>query len=120
MDPVAMSTQAAIADFGMKADAVRTLKKYWIANLPEDRLPLLCTKVLANDAIEQVIIGPLTFDRLEVGSPYDFRLITVPIRSMDDESLQQFEPGRAIVPVAGRNANHPRLFQLARVAIRPT
>ena len=89
MDPVAMSTQAAIADFGMKAEAVRTLKKYWIANLPEDRLRLLCTKVLANDAIEQVIVGPLGFDRLEVGSPYDFRLVTVPIRSMDDDSLQR-------------------------------
>ncbi|MGD0382676.1 MAG: AIR synthase-related protein [Thermoguttaceae bacterium] len=88
MDPVAMSTQAAIADFGMEAEAVRTLKKYWIANLPQDRLPLLCTKVLANDAIEQVIVGPLGFERLEVGSPYDFRLITVPIRSMDDQSLQ--------------------------------
>ncbi len=89
MDPVAMSTQAAIADFGMQAEAVRTLKKYWISRLPEDRLQLLCTKVLANDAIEQVIIGPLTFDRLEVGSPYDFRLITVPIRAMDDQSLQR-------------------------------
>ncbi|MGA2796736.1 MAG: phosphoribosylformylglycinamidine synthase subunit PurS, partial [Thermoguttaceae bacterium] len=89
MDPVAMSTQAAILDFGMKADAVRTLKKYSITNLPEDRLPLLCTKVLANDAIEQVIIGPLEFDRLEVGSPYDFRLVSVPIRAMDDLSLQK-------------------------------
>ena len=89
MDPVAMSTQAAIADFGMKAEAVRTLKKYWIGNLPEDRLSLLCTKVLANDAIEQVIVGPLGFDRLEVGSPYDFRLITVPIRTMDNQSLQR-------------------------------
>ncbi len=89
MDPVAMSTQAAIADFGMQAEVVRTLKKYWIANLPEDRLSLLCTKVLANDAIEQVIIGPLNFNRLEVGSPYEFRLITVPIRNMDDESLQK-------------------------------
>jgi phosphoribosylformylglycinamidine (FGAM) synthase-like enzyme/phosphoribosylformylglycinamidine (FGAM) synthase PurS component len=89
MDPVAMSAQAAIADFGMKAEAVRTLKKYWIANLPENRLPLLCAKILANDAIEQVIVGPLDFDRLEVGSPYNFRLITVPIRSMDDDQLQR-------------------------------
>jgi phosphoribosylformylglycinamidine synthase subunit PurSL len=89
MDPVAMSTQAAIADFGMKADAVRTLKKYWIANLPEDRLQLLCSKVLANDAVEQVIVGPLNFDRLEVGSPYNFRRVTVPIRTMDDNSLKR-------------------------------
>ncbi len=89
MDPVAMSTQAAIADFGMKAEAVRTLKKYWVANLPEDRLQLLCNKALANDAIEQVIVGPLGFDRLEVGSPYNFHPITVPIRSMDDDTLER-------------------------------
>ncbi len=113
MDPVAMSTQAAIADFGMKAEAVRTLKKYWISGLPEDRLPLLCTKVLANDAIEQVIVGPLGFERLEVGSAYNFRLVTVPIRAMDDESLAAVEFGRATVPVACRNADYPRSFQLA-------
>jgi phosphoribosylformylglycinamidine synthase subunit PurSL len=89
MDPVAMSAQAAITDFGMKAEAVRTLKKYWISNLPEDRLPILCTKVLANDAIEQVIVGPLEFRRLEIGSSYEFRLVTVPIRDMNDESLLQ-------------------------------
>ncbi|MGW8256724.1 MAG: phosphoribosylformylglycinamidine synthase subunit PurL, partial [Thermoguttaceae bacterium] len=87
MDPVALSAQAAIADFGMKAEAVRTLKKFWIANLPEDRLSLFCSKALANDAIEQVIVGPLRFDRLEVGSPYEFKLVTVPIRAMDDEAL---------------------------------
>src|SRR5687767_10009692 len=31
MDPVAQSAQNAIADFGLKAEAVRTFRKYWIA-----------------------------------------------------------------------------------------
>ncbi len=88
-DPVAQSALAAIADFGIAADAVRTLKKYWITGLPEDRLPLLCAKVLANDAIEQVIVGPLSFEHLEVGSPYEFRAVTVSLSSMDDEALQR-------------------------------
>jgi phosphoribosylformylglycinamidine synthase len=88
MDPVAQSVIAAISDFGLKADAVRTLKKYWIAGLPDDKLEVLCSKVLANDAIEQVIVGPLPFKRLDVGSPYAFRLATVPIRAMDDAALQ--------------------------------
>ena len=35
MDPVAQSVLAAIADFGIRAEAVRTLKKYWIAGLPD-------------------------------------------------------------------------------------
>jgi len=88
MDPVAQSARGAIADFGFTADAVRTLKKYWIGDdLGDEQLELLCSKILANDAIEQVVLGPLQFDRLEVGSPYEFRLVTVPIRTMDDAAL---------------------------------
>ena len=60
MDPVAQSALAAIADLGLQADAVRTLRKYWIAGLPTTSgWRRLCRKVLANDAIEQVIVGPL-------------------------------------------------------------
>ena len=87
MDPVAMSAKQAIADFGIEVDEVRTFKKYWIGNLDGERLEALCTKILANDAIEQTIVGPLPFDKLEVGSPYEFKLVTVPIREMDDEAL---------------------------------
>ena len=94
MDPVAQSALGAIADLdggelGRHAEAVRTLKKYWIGQVPQDRLGLLCAKVLANDAIEQVIVGPLNFQHLEVGSPYTFRRITVPIAGMDDAALER-------------------------------
>ena len=45
--------------------------------------------MLANDAIEQIIVGPLDMDRLEVGSPYDFERVTVPIRELGDDELEQ-------------------------------
>ncbi|HUT92476.1 MAG TPA: AIR synthase-related protein, partial [Thermoguttaceae bacterium] len=89
MDPVAQSALAAIADLGLEAEAVRTFKKYWIGELPDDKLNLLISKILANDAVEQAIIGPLKLDRLEVGSSYDFHLVHVPIREMDDEALSE-------------------------------
>ena len=89
MDPVAQSALAAIGDFGIPAQAVRTLKKYWIGGLGDDKIELLSSKILANDAIEQVIVGPLDFDRLEFGSPYEFELVTVPIRGMDDPALEE-------------------------------
>ncbi|HZZ28721.1 MAG TPA: phosphoribosylformylglycinamidine synthase subunit PurL [Pirellulales bacterium] len=89
MDPVAQSAQAAIADFGLSVEAVRTLRKFWLANLPAEKLPLLAAKVLANDAIEQVVIGSLKFDRLELGSDYAFLLVTVPLRDMDDAALRK-------------------------------
>ncbi|MEX0978764.1 MAG: phosphoribosylformylglycinamidine synthase subunit PurS, partial [Pirellulales bacterium] len=52
MDPVAQSALAAIADLDLKAEAVRTFRKYWLNGLSDEQLKLLCAKVLANDAIE--------------------------------------------------------------------
>ncbi len=89
MDPVAQSALVAIADFGVPAEAVRTLKKYWIAGVPEDMRERLYWKLLANDAVEQVVAGPLPFDRLEFGSPYQFERVTVPLDTMDDASLMR-------------------------------
>jgi phosphoribosylformylglycinamidine synthase len=87
MDPVAQSTLSAIGDFGFAATAVRTLKKYWISGLADEQLRQLAGKVLANDAIEQVIFGPLPYDRIELGSKYNFQLVTVPIRDLNDAAL---------------------------------
>ena len=87
MDPVAQSALAAMADFGRPAEAVRTFKKYWLGELTDDKLRLLCGKILANDAIEQVIVGPLTFDRLEVGAPYRFERMVIPLGALDDDGL---------------------------------
>jgi phosphoribosylformylglycinamidine synthase len=89
MDPVAQSTLAAISDFGFAATAVRTMRKYWISGLADEQLRQLAAKVLANDAIEQVIFGPLPFDRIELGSEYRFELVTVPIRDLDDAALNK-------------------------------
>jgi phosphoribosylformylglycinamidine synthase subunit PurSL len=95
MDPVAQSAETAIRDLlsdGANSTnnghaSVRTFRKYWLANVPDEKFRGLALKLLANDAIEQVVFGPLTFDRLEVGSSYSFKLVTVPIRSLDEAAL---------------------------------
>lgn len=89
MDPVAQSALAAAADLGLEAGAIRTLRKYWFGELADAELQNIATKLLANDAIEQAVIGPLTFDRLEVGSDYQFQLVTVALRDFDDAALEQ-------------------------------
>ena len=45
--------------------------------------------MLANDAVEQSAIGSLPFDHLGQGQHYEFRLITVPLRGMDDQQLME-------------------------------
>ncbi|MEX0866647.1 MAG: phosphoribosylformylglycinamidine synthase subunit PurL [Pirellulales bacterium] len=115
MDPVAQSAVAAIADFGIEAATVRTLKKYWLPDQDEATLARLCSKILANDAIEQVVVGPLPFDHLEVGSSYAFELVTVPIRDLEDDALMQLSrQGQLYLQLAEMRTIRDRFRELGR------
>ena len=87
-DNVADSIKAALLELGHSVTAVRTCQKYWF-NDDADQADLkrVATKVLANDAIQQVVSGPLHLANLAVGSNYAYRQITIPIRGMDDDRL---------------------------------
>ena len=89
MDPVAASTVGAAKDAGFDVDAVRTMRKYWLGDTDQSSLDSICRRALSNDAIEQVVIGPLEMDQLDVGSVQDFKLVTAPIRQLDDNGLRQ-------------------------------
>ena len=87
-DNVALSTQKALADLGFAVDAVATGRKYWFeTDVSDGDLDRISKRVLANDAIERVIGGPLQMDQIGAGSEYKFQLRTVPIRTMDDDAL---------------------------------
>jgi phosphoribosylformylglycinamidine synthase len=95
MDPVAMSVVEAAGDLGIPIQSVRSFRRYYGPDRSaSDRLgpgerDILFRKVLANEAIEQVVEGPLTLDQLTLGSTYTFRLITVPLRELDDDTLMK-------------------------------
>ncbi len=89
MDPVAGSTERAARDAGFSVARVRTMRKYFLQGLGKTDLGAVCRKVLANDSIEQTVVGPLKLERLDLGHPYQFRLITVPLRQLDDAGLQR-------------------------------
>ena len=89
MDPVAASTMAAAKDAGVDVQAVRTMRKYWLGNVDVAILDSICRRALSNDSIEQVVVGPLELDQLDVGSEYEFQLVTIPIRDLDDEGLEK-------------------------------
>ena len=88
MDPVAQSVLAAAQDLGISLDAVRTFRRYFfdktvLPKTDETRL----RKMLANDAIEQILVGSLQIDHISLGQPYKFERIEVPIRELDDNGL---------------------------------
>lgn len=88
-DAVAESAKDAILEYKLQADAVCTLRKYWVDNVESADVKLLATKLLANDSIEQVVFGPLKLDKIQIGNPYEFDLRTVSIREANDEQLLQ-------------------------------
>lgn len=90
MDPVAESVLQASADLGIPVQQVRTFRRYYgPENISPGDRDTLFRKVLANDAIEQVAVGALRADHLAVGKPYSFKLITVPLRTLDDAGLMR-------------------------------
>ncbi|MFO0849068.1 MAG: phosphoribosylformylglycinamidine synthase subunit PurL [Gemmataceae bacterium] len=88
MDPSAQSVQSAAFDLGLVVAEVRTFRRYYgpPTVAPADR-ELLFRKVLANDAIERVVVGPIHADHLTLGTKYQFALNTVLIRELDDDAL---------------------------------
>jgi phosphoribosylformylglycinamidine synthase len=90
MDPVALSVHEAAADLQLAVREVRSFRRYFGPPLsPGDTRgqELLFRKVLANEAVEQVVAGPLTLDHLDVGSPYQLQVVTVPLLELDDLAL---------------------------------
>ena len=87
-DNVALSTQKALVDLGFAVDTVATARKYWFSSdVSSTDRERIAKRVLANDAIERVIAGPLQMDQIGAGSEYKFQLRTVPIRDMNDDAL---------------------------------
>jgi phosphoribosylformylglycinamidine synthase len=87
MDPAALSVLDAARELGFAVASVRTFRRYYLgAALHADDAKL--KKVLANDAIEQIINWHLSAEHLGQGRPYEFHLLVVPIRALDDRALQ--------------------------------
>ncbi|HID21294.1 MAG TPA: phosphoribosylformylglycinamidine synthase, partial [Planctomycetaceae bacterium] len=93
MDPVALSCRRAIAELGYVAE-VQTFRRFWFDGVDRRRDRL--EKLLANEAIEQVVWGPLLLARLPEPPEYQFQLVTVAIRSMTDAELQQLSRHRQL------------------------
>ncbi len=88
MDPTAESVSKAASDLKVPLSAVRTFRRYYGRDgIGSTERETLLRKVLANDAIEQVVVGPVHASHLALGQPRDFRLMPVPLADLDDAGL---------------------------------
>ncbi len=102
-DSVADNAAKALGQQNLNVTAVATCRKYWLTGtLSDTEQARMSSKVIANDAIEYVVSGPLQLTDLHVGSDYNFKLSTVPIRSMDsdDELMKLSAKGQLYLQLA--------------------
>ncbi|HUQ70040.1 MAG TPA: AIR synthase related protein, partial [Planctomycetaceae bacterium] len=96
-DNVAATVHQTLTESGFQAAAVATCRKYrFDADVPADDLRRVADRILANEAIERVIAGPLKLDRIGIGSPYAFQRLTVPIRHLSGEQLVKLSVSRQL------------------------
>ncbi len=89
-DNVANSTLTTLQAQNVPIEAVATCRKYWLnADATAAETERLSARVLANDAIEHVVAGPLQMDQISLGGEYEFKLTHVAIRGMDDGALMR-------------------------------
>ena len=87
-DPVAESVMAAMTDMGVRAETVRTARKYLLlGDINQSETDTIAKKILANDCIETVIIGSEAEPPSPHLKPYEFKLVHWPILDLDDDGL---------------------------------
>ena len=88
-DTEAENTANAIEYLGESVDAVRTFRKYWVNIEDPAQAHELARRLLANESIEQVVLGPLNISRLDMGREYKFEIQHADLRAANDEQLMQ-------------------------------
>ncbi len=89
MDPVAASTEKAIADMGLPIQAVTTGRRYELRGTVSDaQRELIARRLLANAVIEDVHFEAFAPPEQAAGA-YTLHVTTVPIRTLDPAGLER-------------------------------
>ncbi len=87
-DPVAESVMTAVADMGVRADNVRTARKYvMLGEISQNQTETIANKILANDCIEDCVIGNEAEPPSPHLRPYELQIVYWPICNLDDDEL---------------------------------
>ena len=89
-DPAAESAKEAMLVLGVRATAVRSVKKYWLpANcITPEQAEDIAWKLLASEAIHEVVIGALQLTKLSGGDEWALERKQVSLNGLSDSDLE--------------------------------
>ena len=90
MDPTEASVLKGIADLGFRAERVRAASKFLFeGDVTDDQLLEFAARNLANEVIEEIVLGDAPVPMFTDGTGYQFELQEVTLLSADDEELMR-------------------------------
>ncbi|MFM8434009.1 MAG: phosphoribosylformylglycinamidine synthase subunit PurL [Planctomycetia bacterium] len=95
-DPAGQSACEALALLGVRPTAVRSVRKYWLPAIETAAAERLAWKLLASEAIHDVVIGPLSLTTLAGGKPWTFAQEAVRLDGLDDAALTKLSRDRSL------------------------
>ncbi len=116
MDPVAESTLAELRAEGIPVSTVRTARRYVIHGaVNADDLQQVAGRVLANDCIEQVVLGTAGVRPAPAPLVLEFRLQHVSLSGLDDAGLERLSrEGHLFLSLAEMRAIRAHFAELRR------
>ncbi|MDP6543533.1 MAG: phosphoribosylformylglycinamidine synthase subunit PurL [Phycisphaerae bacterium] len=89
MDPVAASAEKAVTDMGLQIEGIRTARRYeLLGEVSDEQRRIVAGKLLANPVIEEIHFEAHTPPEISTHQ-YDFQVIEVPIRDLNDDALMK-------------------------------
>jgi len=114
-DPAGLTAAEALAMLGHPGVAVRSLRKYWLPPMPPEEAAGLARRLLANEAIHDVVVGPLTIRSLAGGGTWSFAHHAVSLEGLDDAALARLSRDRCLaLSVAELSAVREQFRSLGR------
>ncbi|MFM7251291.1 MAG: phosphoribosylformylglycinamidine synthase subunit PurL [Planctomycetaceae bacterium] len=95
-DPAAESAREAMRLLGVSPTAVRSLRTFWLPAIPAAEATKLAWKLLASDAIHEVVVGPLPHRSLVGGRPWTLAREEVRLEGLDDAALERLSRERCL------------------------
>jgi phosphoribosylformylglycinamidine synthase len=94
-DPAGLTAGESLCLLGHAGATVRSLTKYWLPLDPHQAVSA-ARRLVANEAIQDVVVGPLALQTLAGGGTWTFARETVPLVGRDDTALEKLSRDRCL------------------------
>jgi len=94
-DPAGLTASESLALLGHAGVTVRSLTKYWVP-LDPDAAAAVARRLVANEAIHDVVVGPLAIQSLAGGGAWTFATASVRLAELDDAALEKLSRDRCL------------------------